>query len=614
MKHMYRGRKLQIMKMLLSRAKIAALLISVCLFSSSLFAEETIISNNKSTADKVLLNAKVYTVNRQQPWAEAVAIKAGKIIFVGSNKDVKNHIGEQTKTINLKGKMLLPGFQDAHVHPMEGMALTTFMGCDLIPLSETGTNPETWIDELKKCNKIDFPHGWILGGGHSMQDTLKLERHPRLLLDEAFPNKPAAFMEKSSHSMWVNSKALELAGLDKDTPDSQGGFLFRDPQTGQPTGILSDSSGDELMHIALAKSPFLQQARYESILLSQDYMAKHGITSATNARVYWQRGNLQPWFKAEKEKKLKTRSIMAIWAYPHLDDEFQLSQIKKMYRDNPNDLLRMNQVKFYSDGVIGNNSGAVIEPYNHLIHPFAKRYGLNYFTEKRMAKYITEIEKIGYDAHIHTIGDRAVRESLGAIEAAQKANVDLELEPRHQLTHVAIIRPNDIERFKQLNVTVNIQVNYLENESSKTPSAETIDFENIHIDDPDFWYKLLGDIDVEFFPVYPIHKSGGRVVLSSDWDVATIDPIYSIRNAVYMGLNDMPKNEALALAIKFYTLNPAYTMRHENLTGTIEVGKFADLTVLNKNLFDLSVEDITEAKVTMTLLAGVETYSINDNH
>lgn len=581
--------------------KHANWLIGLCLFSLTAVAADK--------ADKVLLNGAVYTVNEKQPWAKAVAIKDGKILSVGPNAQVKALVGKGTEIIDLKGKMVVPGFQDAHVHPLEGMSLSTFLGCDLIELSSKGSHPETWKDEMKKCNDMDFPHDWVLGGGHSMEDVLRLERMPKLLLDEIFPDKPAAFMEKSSHSMWINSKALEVVGIDKDTPDPQGGLIFKDPKTGEPTGLLSDSAGDELMHKALIRSPKLQQARYEALLLSQDFLAKHGITAATNGRVYWERGNLDPWLRAEKEGTLKTRSIMALWAYPHMEDKAQLAQLKSMYRDDPEALLRMTQVKFYSDGVVINNSAAVVEPYNHKIHPFAKPYGLNYFDEKRMAKYITELEKVGFDAHIHGLGDRAVKESLNAIETAQKANQALKDKTRHQITHIALARKDDIGRFAKLNVTANIQINAEEGDYGNVDLDAPIDFEHVHVNDPDYWFKILGDIDVLFTPVYEIKKAGGRMVFSSDWDVNSVDPLFSISNAVQMAKGLMQKDEALAQAIKSYTYHPAYLMRHEQLTGSIEVGKYADLAVLNKNLFELSPSQIKQAKVLMTLLAGQTTYT-----
>ena len=568
------------------------------------------VHSEEQRADTLIVNAGVYTVNEQQPWAEAVAIKDGRILYVGDEKGAAAYKNEKTRIIDGHGGMLVPGFHDAHVHPLEGSSLQTFMGCDLIPLSDTETNPETWIDELKKCNDIDYPHDWILGGGHAIQDLLKLDRHPRLVLDEAFPDKPAAFMEKSSHSMWVNTKALEVTGIGKDTPDPQGGLIFKDPKTKQPIGILSDSAGDELMHKALQQSPALQQARYEALMLSQDFMARHGLTSITNGRVYWERGNLEPWLRAEKENTLKVRSVLALWAYPHMDDKEQLATLKSMYRNNPEEMLRLSQIKFYSDGVVINNSAAVMEPYNHLIHPYAKPYGLNYFTEQRMADYITELEKVGFSAHIHALGDRGIRESLNAVETAQKRNPELAGKRRHQLTHIAMIRRKDIPRFAELGVIANIQINHADGDYGTGINTSCgIDYEHVHVSDPDYWFKIVGNVDVVFSPVYEIQKAGGKMVLSSDWDVSTIDPIFAIQSAVKMGKDKVSKDQAIAMALKAYTLNAAYLMEHDHLTGSIETGKYADLVLLDKNLFKQPEDKIKQVKVMRTFLAGKQTYS-----
>lgn len=592
-------------------ALVLALFISACSSDKNSAAKESDAKDSLIIADKIIINAKVHTVDENNPWADAVAIKDKKLIYVGNAKGVTKYRGSTTQVIDGKGGLLLPGFHDAHVHPLEGMSLQTFMGCDLIPLSDTETSPETWIEEMRKCNDIDFPHDWILGGGHAIHDLLKLERTPRALLDEIFPDKPAAFMEKSSHSMWVNSKALERVGIDKDTPDPQGGLIFKDLETKEPIGILSDSAGDELMHKALQKSPQLQAARYDALVASQDFMAEHGITSMTNARVYWERGNLEPWLKAEQESSLKARSILALWAYPHMEDEFQLKTLKSMYRNDPEEMLRLSQVKFYSDGVVINNSAAVIEAYNHLIHPYAQPYGINYFTEARMGKYIAELEKVGFSAHIHALGDRAIFESLNAIEFAQKQNPDLMGMRRHQLTHVVMARPADIERFAELHVAANIQINADEGDygAGIDPYDKDRDYDNVSIDDPDYWYKIVGDVDVLYSPVFEIDAAGGLMVLSSDWDVASIDPLVSIRNAVALAQGYIKKTTATAMAIKFYTLNAAYLFEHDHITGSIETGKYADLVLLDKNIFELPVERITDAKVVLTLLGGEETYT-----
>lgn len=561
-------------------------------------------------ADTIFVNATVFTADDDNPWAEAVAIKDKKILYVGHHKGSLQYQGENTEIIDGQGGLLVPGFHDAHVHPLEGMSLQSFMGCDLIPLSDTGTSPETWVDEMRQCNDIDFPHDWILGGGHSIQDLLGLSRTPRALLDEIFPDKPAAFMEKSSHSMWVNSKALEFVGIDKTTADPQGGLIFKDHDTQEPIGILSDSAGDELMHKALQKSPELQAARYQALLDSQDFMAQHGITSMTNGRVYWERGNLEPWLKAEQENALKARSIMALWAYPHMRDDVQLPILKSLYRNDPEAMLRLSQVKFYSDGVVINNSAAMVEAYNHLIHPYAKPFGLNYFTEERMGRYIAELEQVGFSAHIHALGDRAVHESLNAIEFAQQQNPTLRWKRRHQLTHIALARPDDIPRFAELGAIANIQINAEEGDyGAGVDMNAPIDYDNVSIDDWDYWFKIIGDVDVVFTPVYEIQQAGGLMVLSSDWDVSSIDPLFSIRAAVVMAEGVMDKKQAIARAIKSYTINAAYLFEHDHITGSIETGKYADLTLIDQNIFHLPTSDIADAKVLLTLLGGEQTYS-----
>jgi len=578
---------------------ISALFISA-VFSPFSFTQPITPEIQKKSVDLVLTNATIYTVNEQQPVASSVAIQDGKIIFVGNDKEIQTYIGTQTKVMNMEKKLVLPGFQDAHVHPMEGASLETFLGCGLVDISAEFDDPELWIDKIKSCANLSAPHDWILGGGHDHHQLMNLNRLPKEILDEAFPNKPVAFMEKSSHSMWVNSKALEFVGITKDTPHPQGGKIGKDKVTGEPTGILYDSAGDELMHKALAKTPKLQAARYQAILKSQELLAKHGITSAVNARVYWTRGSLEPWLKAQQQNSLKARNIMALWAYPHLDDTYQIKKLKSMYQNDKESLLRVNKIKFYSDGVPDLNSAAVLDPYGVLVHDQAEPLGGNYFTGKRLAKYITELEPAGFGAVIHAIGDRGTREALNAIEAANKANPTLaDNEQRHYITHVHWVSEQDTPRFAKLNIPADTQMNY-------------IDFEDY--DSGDFYgdealnHLLYANSKSNFNALPDIHKTGARIVISSDWDVANIDPLFSIQNAIQEFKGAISEHEIIKLAVKAYTLNAAYALKQENQTGSIEVGKYADLIVLDKNIFTIPVTTIHDSKVILTLLAGEEVY------
>jgi predicted amidohydrolase YtcJ len=567
-----------------------------------------------AAADQVLYNANVYTVNEKQPWAQAIAIRKGKIVFVGSDAGARGYVDEHTQVRNMQKRLIMPGFQDAHVHPMEGMSLGSFMGCDLLPLRQESNDPEDWIEGLKACNEIDFPHDWILGGGHDNGDLETLERLPRELLDEVFPDKPAAFMEKSSHSMWVNSKALERLGINSASANPQGGKFFKDPVTGQLTGVLSDSAGDELMHKALAKTAKLQEARFDAVLGAQALMASYGITSAANARVYWTRGNLEPWQRAEREGGLKIRNVMSLWAYPHLEDEYQLQQLKNMYREDPSSLLRVTQVKFYSDGVPDLNSAAVLKPYGHLIHPDADPTGGNYFTESRLARYLAELQKVGFGGIIHAIGDRGAHEALNAIEQAQRAMGDLGVNtPRHYVTHVNWVSAQDIPRFKQLNVPADSQVNYLEYEDYVNGYGNYYEpYSRDTADEP--MSRLLINNESDTMAMPDIISTGARLVISSDWDVAELNPLFSIQNATqeYQGARVdgriLTERELLALAVKAYTYNASYALRHEQYTGSLEVGKFADLVVLDRNIFEVAIPTIRDTNVLLTMVGGKPVY------
>ena len=301
------------------------------------------------------------------------------------------------------------------------------------------------------------------------------------------------------------------------------------------------------------------------------------------ARTYWKRDFQAAWLRAEQEKTLTVRAILALWAYPSMSDTEQLSAIKALYRNNPNDLLRISQLKLYNDGILINSTAAMLEPYLEKLGNIPSNNGLNYFTEERITKYIAELEPIGFDFHIHAIGDRGIRESINAIEAVQGSNA------RHRLTHLEVVSPNDYPRFKALNITADMQV--------------AGDFSN-----PDHWKEnefLIGDRTNNFIPLKSLHEAEARITLSSDWDVSTLNPFVGMQNALTRAPQNLPD---LATVIKAYTLNPAYVMRQETKVGSIEVAKEADLIVLDRNLFAIPTESISQTQVLMTFLRGEIVY------
>ena len=533
-------------------------------------------STNKPKTPKLFLNGKIYTVNEKQEWAEAVYVdKKGVIKFVGSNDDAKKQAGEDVEIIDLKGKMMMPGIHDVHQHPLE--AMSPFAGtCELDPEEEEAEN---FIEILEECKDEQPASNWVLGAGHSVFTLLESERLPIEILDEAIPDKPAVMMEETSHSIWVNSKALKLAGIDKDTPNPKGGVIVKDKKTGKPTGLLFDGAGDLIMDLAWLPTKEIKDLNYEGLLESLKELNKYGITSVVEGRTYWKREFQDAWLRAEKEKKLTVRATLGLWAYPQEDDEKQIAKIKSLYRKNDDSLVQISQVKVYSDGILINSTAAMLAPYKETLGEIPSKNGLNYFTEERLAKYITELEPAGFDFNIHALGDRATTESLNAIEKAQKGK------GRHRLTHLEVVNAKDFPRFEKLNVIADAQV--------------AGDFTK-----PENWKEnefLIGTRANNLVPLKSLHDAGARITLSSDWDVSDLNPFVGMQNALTRKPQNLPD---LKSVVEAYTINAAYVMRQEQKTGSIEVGKYADLIVLDQNIFDAPTDKISKTKVLMTFLAG----------
>ena len=261
-------------------------------------------SESQATADLVVRNGAIYTVDEAKTWAEAVAVKDERIVFVGSNQDVTSYITDQTAIIDLDGKMVLPGFHDSHMHPLE-RGSSVGSTCRLTP----DTPPEQFIDLFYECAPNQIGTEWVLGSGHSIHTLLESERLPIDILDEGIPDRPAVMLEQTSHSVWVNSLALQAAGIDANTPDPPGGIIDHDPDTGQLTGILFENAGNMTLDLAFARSTEMDELTYEGLLYGLEQLAKNGITSLADARAYWKRGHVEAWQRALNENTLTARAV-----------------------------------------------------------------------------------------------------------------------------------------------------------------------------------------------------------------------------------------------------------------------------------------------------------------
>jgi len=535
-----------------------------------------------ASSDIILYTGGVVYTAVSGGFAQALAIENGEIIAVGSDSeiDVFNEAG--ATHIDLKGRMLIPGLHDSHVHILEANS----------PLSGTctvarGRTPTQLINKLQRCAPKQAILDWVLGFGWDITSFMESGENPLLAIDRAIADRPAAIMEETSHAVWVNSRALEALGITKLTPDPPGGHIAKD-KDGFPNGLLIDNAGDLAFELALARTAEIDEQHYNGLLAGLAQLSRNGITAFADARVYWTRGYHEFYARAESEGKLTARAVLSLWGYPQMDDATQLPQLAAFYSRNPDQLVQMSQIKVYADGITVNTTARTLRPYL-IDYGFDTEFGLNYFGEDRLTNYITELEQTGYDFHIHTIGAGGVRDALNAIERASAANPSIS-DRRHRLTHIENVHPDDIPRFAKLGVIADIQL-----------AGDFTDPTQFAIDNDPF---TGADNPALPLPARALIDAGAMVTLSSDFDVSRLNPFIGIANATSRGKDSLTVREALDA----YTINAAYLMRHENRVGSLEAGKRADFVVIDRDIFNIPAGEIRDTKVLLTVFDGKEVY------
>jgi len=529
-------------------------------------------------ADTVWLGADLVTLDAGSTRATELAILDGELVHVGD--DASPWIGPDTEVIDLEGRMVVPGLIDSHTHLLE--AFHEAGSTCIIPSGPPLTSHRT---RLEDCADSQVGTEWVLGWGWSIYDYYLWPTFdtPLEVIDAAIPDRPAAIMEETSHSVWVNSMALQALGFDSSSPDPVGGVLVK--QGGELNGLLLDAAGEQAFDLAYERTSTLDAMNEAAIRAGVSAANAEGITSVADARAYWKRGHVDAWKAVEADGDLNIRAVLGLWAYPDEDDTAQLATLTSMYDDVAGARVRLSQIKLYSDGLLQNTTAALLDPYE--FQPFGLQTGLNYFDAARLQRYVTELERVGFDMHIHAIGDRGVRESLNAIEAAQAENGPLGA--RHRLTHLEWVHPDDVGRFATLGVTADFQMSY------RWVELEHLDENHLFVGEERTDERLwrLGDL----------HRSGARVVLSSDYDVGSLSPFVGMARSLDRSDQSLPDVQT---ALQAYTVNAAELLRQEDLTGTLEVGKRADLVVVDRDLF--LTDDLAGTTVLLTLLDGDEVY------
>lgn len=528
------------------------------------------------TADRLFINANIYG----HAAADTLAVHAGNIIFIGQHSAVAAYQNETTEVIDLDQAYLLPGFIDNHNHLFEA-ASEAGGHCELTMEASL----EEQIPALTSCR--GKREGWLLGYGFAIDAVLdpENERTPLEVLDQVFPMQPVVLMEQSSHSVWVNSAALKEVGITRESVDPPGGKILRDDHSGALNGILLDNAGDLVLEIAWNRleKPFEQS--YAGLMMGLDEVAAQGITTVGDGRMYWQRGWYEVWRQADKAGELSARVSLRPWIYPAEAMAPQLEYLKTIQSSEPSERLLVDQAKLYSDGIIINGTAKLLTPYLESYLP-DQPWGINYIAPEQMGSWLRALDQIGYSAHIHAIGDGAVRESLNAVEQMRQQG---STRP-YTLTHLELVSPKDLSRFKLLDVSADFQV-----------GSDYVAEHDHRWADP-----LLGKKRAKtMMNLNAIYKTGANLTLSSDWNVHELSPLVGIANSLKMGRTGLPDIHA---AIAAYTRNAAYSLGLEKVTGSLKRGYSADLVVLDRDITQLTIDAIPTAQVLMTVLQGEIVY------
>lgn len=543
-----------------------------------------------SHADLLFTGGPVHLGNAVRSRATAVAVRGARIVAVG-HEELRELIGPGTEVVDLAGRLLIPGFQDAHVHPVgAGIELGQ---CDL---TET-VDVDEYRRRIAAYAAAHPDRAWITGGGWSME-SFPGGAPDRAFLDAIVPDRPVFLANRDHHGGWANSRALELAGIDANTPDPADGRIERDAD-GVPTGMLQEGA----MHLVAAVVPDTTRAeKLAGLLRAQQVLHSVGITAWQDALVGANpvmSDTASAYADAVDKDLLTGRVVGALWwsrdrGAEQLDD--LLAARERLTRGR----FRATSVKIMQDGIAENHTAAMISPYGAgcgCANPGDHR-GLSFIDPEALKAYVTALDAHDFQVHLHALGDRAVREALDAIETARDKNGFTDLRPH--LAHLQIVHPDDVPRFRRLGATANIQPLWAAHE----PQMDELTI------------PFLGPERSSWqYPFGSLLRTGATLAAGSDWPVSSPNPILGIHVAVNRvePESDFPvfypeERIDLGSALAAYTSGTAY-VNHLDDTGAIAVGNLADLAVLDRDPFDGPAADIWDTHVEQTFVGGQRVFA-----
>lgn len=547
-------------------------------------------------ADLVFHGGAVFTADTVRSRATAVAVTDGRIVAVGGD-GIRDLIGPSTEVVDLTGRMLVPGFQDAHVHPVSGGL--ELLRCDL---NEATTEAE-YLDTVAAYAAAHPDEEWILGGGWAMS-AFPGGTPTAAALDRVLPDRPAFLPNRDGHGAWVNTEALRRAGIDRHTPDPVDGRIERDAD-GRPTGTLHEGAMSLVNGLVPDPSPeFLRDA----LVAGQRYLHSYGITAWQDA-IIGDYSDLidqgETYRQAAIDGTLTGRVVGALW-WDRTQGLEQIPSLVERRSRFSHGRFQATSVKIMQDGVAENFTAAMLEPYHDGHGHFTDNSGISFVPPEILAEAVPQLDALGFQVHFHAIGDRAVRECLDAVEHAIARNG--RSDGRHHIAHIQVVHPDDIPRFRDLGVAANMQSLWA------TLEPQMVELTLPFLGEPrDAWQYPFGDL----------LRSGAVLAAGSDWSVSSPNPLAAIHTAVNRqaapGYEEgdyepfLPEQAIdLGTSLTAYTAGSAWVNHLDGDTGTIEVGKYADLAVLDRDPFAGPADRIGATRVLQTFVEGARVYAADD--
>ncbi len=564
-------------------------------------------------ADTVMRNGYVYTVDGQDSVQQAIAISGGKIVYVGSDAGVDAYIGKQTQLIDLAGRMLMPGFVDAHMHPGDGGRAMTL--CDLKYQTMTRAQFQASIQACLDADKDKGPDVWLEVGSWDRMGMTGLDGDAdKSTLDALKTKRPIQVRSTDFHTVLTNSRGLELAGINKNTADPEDGKYRRD-SAGNPNGICEDGAAESL---AAVVPPATDAEKLNQVRAALDAMRQQGITSFMDALSGPENG--KAFTSLQKSGELTARALLAIKLDPAAaaaDPVKTIAEAKALastYDQGEVHVapgVNMRHVKLFMDGIINApaDTGAMLTPYLHNSGTDkapkwtpGKNLGELYFPPQVLNPLLLQAVKAGFDPHLHATGERAVRDALDSVAYVRKELPGQDFRPA--IAHAESVDPADYSRFKALDVTATMSFQW----AQQAPS--TVDGTSDHLGAARF---------ARMEPSGSIAHAGGRVAFGSDWPVDPLDEFLALKVGVtrsgdptnphsygpkYAGRLNTDPALSRAEALRSITLSSAEQLKLDAVLGSVEVGKFADLIVLDKNFMQVPEEELGRNDVLLTLVGG----------